>query len=170
MTYAAISNQVVTDTTRRKIWPTHALGLLGGLALGVVARLWMRLIADDPAFTWNGTVFIVVGFMTFGMAQSIAAMARQCATRRWTLTTARVFGGVGILPLFVAAGGVMAPTVIAGGLAASRSDWPRSARTTCALIATIPVLFVGHGSSIHSVGRCTRSQGLCRCSPFMESS
>ena len=109
MTDAAISNQVVTDTTRRKIWPTLALGLLGGLALGVVARFWMRLIADDPAVTWNGTVFIVVGFMTFGMAQSIAAVARQRATRRWTLTTARVFGGVGILPLFVAAGGVMAP-------------------------------------------------------------
>jgi hypothetical protein len=32
-----------------------AIGLFGGFALGVVSRAWMRLISEDPDFTWNGT-------------------------------------------------------------------------------------------------------------------
>ena len=83
---------------------TLALGLFGGAALGIAARAWMRLIADDPEFTWDGTIFIVMAFTIFGFTQSIVAAARRRTRRRWTLTVARVIGTVGLLPLFVGAG------------------------------------------------------------------
>ena len=37
-------------------------GLAGGLAWGVIPRLWMRFISTNPEFTWSGTLFIVIGF------------------------------------------------------------------------------------------------------------
>lgn len=137
--------------------PTLAMGVAGGFALGVAARVWMRLIAETPEFTWSGTLFIVLGFTIFGLAQSVAAAARQGHRRRWTLTVARVFGAVGMLPLFVAAGALMLPTVIGGGLACARADWRQATRGICGVVAALPVLFVGNdlldsfGWSLHSV-------------------
>ena len=52
----------------------------------------------------------------FGTAQSIVAVARFKTTRRWTLTIVRVVGFVAMLPLFTAAGALMFPTVVGGGL------------------------------------------------------
>ncbi len=118
--------------------------MFGGLALGITARAWMRLIAEEPAFTWSGTIFIVLGFTIFGFTQSIVAIARRRATRRWVLTSTRAIGTLGLLPLFVAAGGVMMPTVVGGGLAAARPEW-RRARWVCVLVAAVPVLLVGNG-------------------------
>ena len=45
--------------------------LTGGLALGVISRLWMRWISTDPEFSWSGTIFIVIAFMIFTTNQSI---------------------------------------------------------------------------------------------------
>jgi hypothetical protein len=136
---------------------TVVSGALAGLSLGVLARLWMRLIATEPEFSWSGTIFIVIGFTIFGLAQSIAALARRRPWRAWTARAARCGGLVGMLPLFAAAGGVMMPTVVGGGLAAWRVEWPRVARATCAVIASVPVVIVGRlivrdfGWSLHSL-------------------
>jgi hypothetical protein len=143
--------------TRRRVVPTLATGVFGGLLLGILARAWMRLIAEDPEFTWSGTIFIVGGFTIFGFTQSVAALVRSRATRRWTLTLARVLGTIGMLPLFVAAGGLMLPTVVGGGLAVARVQWHRVLRGICLLVAAVPVVFVGHqlvgsfGWSLHTV-------------------
>jgi hypothetical protein len=118
------------------------LGAVGGLALGVFARLWMRLISNKPEFTWNGTISIVLGFVIFGLTQSIVATARHRA-RPQTVTFARVVGGVGMLPLFVAAGAIMFPTVVGGGLALARVGWARTTRLVCVGVAALPVAFVG---------------------------
>ncbi len=123
--------------------PALSIGLLGGFALGVVARAWMRLIAEDPGFTWNGTIFIVVGFTFFGLTQSIVAVVRRRTTRWWKLTGVRTIGTVGMLPLFVAAGALMFPTVAGCGLASVRSEWPKVVRGLCLVVAAGPVLFVG---------------------------
>lgn len=133
----------IPDVSRRMI-STLALGLLGGFALGVAARAWMRLVAEDPAFTWEGTLFIIVGFTIFGLAQSVAAVARRRCRRRWTLTVARLIGTVGLLPLFIGAGAVMLPTVVAGGLAVTHVEWRRLTRSICLVVAAGPVLFVAH--------------------------
>lgn len=132
-------------------------GMVGGFALGILARAWMRLISEEPEFTWAGTIFIVIGFTIFGLAQSVAALARRRGRRRWSLTVARGFGVAGMLPLFVAAGAVMLPTVVGGGLALARTDWGTAPRSICVAVAAAPVLFVGSdlvdafGWSLHSL-------------------
>ena len=140
---------------------TVAVGAVGGCALGIAARGWMRLISDDPEFSWSGTIFIVVGFTIFGVGQSIVAAARARITRRATLTVARVIGVVTMLPLFMAAGAVMLPTVLGGGLAAARTDWRVAGRIACLVVAFVPLMYVGRdlihtfGWSFHALGGVT---------------
>jgi F0F1-type ATP synthase membrane subunit c/vacuolar-type H+-ATPase subunit K len=122
---------------------TLATGLLAGFVLGIIARAWMRLIAEDPEFTWNGTIFIVLAFTIFGLTQSVAVVVRRRARRRWTLTVARVLGAIGFMPLFVGAGAIMMPTVVGGGFARWRSDWRRLPRVICLVAAAGPVVIVG---------------------------
>ena len=140
-------NSPVQDASNNPARPIVMLatGLFGGLILGVVARAWMRLISDDPQFTWSGTVFIVGGFTVFGFTQSVVAVVRRRGSRRWTLTIVRVFGIIGLLPLFVGAGALMLPTVVAGGLAKARIEWNNIARWICVAVAAVPVLVVGSG-------------------------
>jgi hypothetical protein len=123
---------------------TLAVGASGGLALGIVARAWMRLIAEEPDFTWNGTLFIVLGFTVFGLTESTVTLARRRGGRPSTLAAARVLGVIGMLPLFGAAGALMVPTVIGGGLAVARVDWPRVTRGICLVVAAGPVLLVAN--------------------------
>ena len=138
--------------------PTIAAGVLGGFALGIVARLWMRFIATDPEFTWNGTIGIVVGFTVFGLTQTAARLVRQRGRRRWAFAASRLTGVVGVLPLFVAAGGQMLPTVVAGGFALARVEWSRLVRAVFLIVALGPVVVVGtqlvgdFGWSLHSLG------------------
>lgn len=124
---------------------TLAGGVLGGAALGVAARAWMRLIAEDPKFTWAGTMFIVIGFTVFGVAQAVATIGRGRARRTSVRRATRIVGVVGLLPLFVAAGGVMLPTVVGGGFALARTGWPKPARAACLAVATVPVVFAASG-------------------------
>jgi len=123
---------------------TLSAGLLGGLALGVVARAWMRVIANDPEFTWHGTISIVVGFGVFGVLQANALRARHRSTG-WRVSLGRAGGGVGMLPLFVAAGGVLAPTVVLGGIVATRTTWRPWLRFVVGLAACVPMAFVISG-------------------------
>jgi hypothetical protein len=91
------------------------------------------------------------------LTQALAAAARRRARRLWTVAAARGLGLLGILALFVGAGGVMMPTVIGGGLASARPRWPRPARAACLLAAAAPVGFVGSdivghfGWSLHAL-------------------
>src|SRR4051812_39067860 len=142
---------------RARIWPILAVGPLAGAVLGVAARAWMRLISDDPEFSWSGTIFIIGGFTLFGIGQSIATATRRRARRRWTLTIARVVGAITMMPLFVAAGSVMMPTVVGGGLALTRTNWNKVVRWGCLAVALLPVLFVtkdligSFGWSLHAL-------------------
>ena len=122
-----------------------AAGMIAGLALGVLARLWMRLISNRPEFTWPGTIGIVAGFTIFGLTQSISALAHRRRWRPWPARVARCGGFIGMMPLFVAAGAQMMPTVVGAGLAAWRIRRPRNARAACLLVAAVPVILVSHG-------------------------
>jgi hypothetical protein len=128
-----------------------AVGLVGGFVLGVVARVWMRLISDKPEFTWAGTLFIVLGFAVFGLVQSTVAIARHRTMHRRTLTLVRAVGIICMLPLFFAAGAVMFPTVFGAGLALARHGWHSATRLIFAVVAAGPVLFVGR-NLVHEFG------------------
>ncbi len=157
MTDLAVAATLEARRVRSHTMPILAIGLFGGLALGVIARAWMRLIAEDPDFTWSGTIFIVLAFTVFGITQSIAAVARRRTRRRSILTVARVLGGIGFLPLFVGAGAIMMPTVVGGGFALNRPEWRRVVRALCVLAASGPVVLVASqltgsfGWSLHAL-------------------
>lgn len=78
-----------------------AIGILLGATLGALARGWMRIISDDPEFSWDGTLLIVGIFTVWGFTQGTVIGVRQITSRRWIVTLARVFGSVGLLALFL---------------------------------------------------------------------
>ncbi len=141
-------------------------GAVGGAVLGVAARAWMRLVSDHPEFSWSGTLGIVIGFAVFGLLQGVAAIGRARLRRPWARRATRLVGVVGLLPLFVGAGGVMLPTVVGGGLALVRTDWPRRARALAGLVALVPVAFVTAplvdegGVALHTAAGATGLVGL----------
>jgi uncharacterized membrane protein len=117
-------------------------GLLGGLALGTLARFWMRLLSDDPEFSWSGTLFIIGGFGVFGLLQTVPRAVRRRRDAGWKVGVSRVVGGVGMLPLFVAAGAVMLPTVLAGGMATTRPNWRRFWIGVAWVVAALPIVVI----------------------------
>ena len=124
-------------------WPVMLLlGLVGGVAWGVFARIWMRSVSTDQQFTWNGTLFIVLGFGIAGLAQSAAHLGRRADLRRPQLTAVRVATFASLLPLGMAAGGPVFPTIVLAPLALFHTDWSRRTRIAVGDVALLPVLFV----------------------------
>jgi len=90
--------------------------VLGGLVLGIIARLWMRWISTDPEFTWGGTIGIAICFTLFAATQAtIYVLRRKVLTRRLT-SVIRGGGTFFTLPLFTAAGAVMFPIFDSGAV------------------------------------------------------
>lgn len=129
---------VTPPTGRPAVWRWIALAPFAGAALGAFSRWWMRLLSDDPEFSWGGTIAIVLAFTFLGIGHTIAATARRRGLRRRWSTMARVIGAVLTLPIFVGAGGMMLPTVAGASLARWRSDWRRWARWLMVALA-VPV-------------------------------
>ncbi len=134
----------------RRAWLVP-IGVLIGATTGVVARGWMRLITDDPEFSWTGTIFIVTAFTIVGVGHGIAWAARATTVRRRWSTVARVAGAVLTLPLFTGAGALMLPTVAAGSMARWRNDWVWPARALLAVIAAAAPVAVVVGVVEHEV-------------------
>ena len=135
-------------------------GLVGGLLVGVTARAWMRWISTKPEFSWPGTLSIVIGFGIFGAIQSTVYTVRSKRRRKWLLVLIRILGTIFTLPLFVAAGGMMLPTVLTVSLAVWREKWKIWIRVLLSLFGfTIWVLIINSqivdkfGWSIATVGR-----------------
>ena len=117
-------------------------GLLGGLAWGIYARVWMRFISTDPEFSWTGTLFIVIGFGIAGLGQSGAYLGRRTGLPRGRMTVLRVVTFASLLPLGMAAGGPMLPAVVLVPLAITHTDWPRRMRRLVGVVAVIPVVAI----------------------------
>lgn len=113
---------------------------MGGLAWGMIARLWMRFISTNPEFTWSGTLFIVIGFGIAGLAQSGAYLGRRANLARPAMTALRVVAVIALLPLGVAAGASMFPTIILATLALTHHTWPRWLRGIVAAVALVPAV------------------------------
>lgn len=93
---------------RRSILFVLAGSLIAGIAWGALARLFMRLVATTPGFSWEGTLAIVglgaVAFLLTGL--SAGAMARGWSGwwRLAALPALLIFAGQGLALLPAAAG------------------------------------------------------------------
>ena len=96
--------------------PRHPLlvGALIGLGWGVLMRLWMRLIAADPEFSWAGTLFIVLGAVVVGVVLGLARLRRSRGGQGWWRLSILSLAILGL------GGAVMWPTVLAWGAAFAR--------------------------------------------------
>jgi hypothetical protein len=139
---STIAVRAPTPTLPARPWLALPVGFLLGLGLGVLARLWMRLITDDPEFSWSGTLFIVLAFGVFGSAQGLSWAARRSGWRRRGVSVARIGAVVLTLPIFTGAGSIMLPTVLTAALACWRTDWPRFVRAIAGVLALPVAAFV----------------------------
>ena len=107
------------------IWPRTNLSrvkviagyFLTGLALGVIARFWMRWISTDPEFSWSGTIFIVGAFALFFTTQSLVSIFSNITTSQLISRLIRIGGLILTLPLFMGAGAMMFPSVVLASFA-----------------------------------------------------
>ena len=92
-----------------------ALGAALGLAWGVTARVWMRMISTDPEFSWAGTLAILGLSGWLGLGVGLASAARRRGRRPW----AALLGAPG-LALFASPGILFLPAFAVGGLASGQ--------------------------------------------------
>lgn len=123
------------------------LGALFGLLWGSGLRAWMRFISTDPEFTWSGTLFIVGATTIAGALTGLAYHRWQLGKGSWWRLLALSY-----LPLGSAAGSVMLPSFVIGGIALGRSSWPLWVRVGLGLVAVgfQIVVFAGGASDIRS--------------------
>ena len=117
-------------------------GLIGGVAWGAVARVWMRFIASSPEFTWSGTLFIVIGFGVAGVAHAAVHLGRRRKLRRPGLTVLRLIAVVSLFPLSFGAGASAFPMVIFGPLAMAQTSWSIWVRRAAAAVALLSAVLV----------------------------
>lgn len=112
---------------RSRLHPVARTTLAGtavGTAYGATLRGWMRLITDDPSFTWGGSGYVVGVFAVLGTSAGLATAGRNAG---WVarLLVVRAVGIVLGLGCFVAAGAAMLPTILPAATGLARTDWPR---------------------------------------------
>jgi hypothetical protein len=114
-----------------------AAGLALGVCFGAVSRVWMRLVADEPEFSWDGTTAILISAGAAGLGAGLMHGARESGRRRWWRLSA-LLG----LP-FVAAPQALGSFLIAyllGGWGFSRRG-PLALRRV-ALLLLVPIAIV----------------------------
>src|SRR5262245_32684167 len=102
---------VATSTTSPPGQPSivrfAALGAALGLAWRAIARGWMRLISEQPEFTWSGTGYILGAATLLGLILGAAEAARRRGSRGAWRAAAAAFALLGVgagvitLPLLV---------------------------------------------------------------------
>lgn len=113
---------------------TALRGALVGFAWGISARLWMRFVSTDPEFTWSGTAYVVLAPTLIGLMMGVTLATH----RRW----AKIIGSVAVLPLGMAAGALMLPTIIFGALSFGRPLLPKWLRFAFGILAALPLFAV----------------------------
>lgn len=113
-----------------------AVGAGVGLVWGVAMRFWMRFITTAPEFTWSGTLFIVLGSAGVGALLGFARHRQRVGGMGWwrlSLLSLLLLGAAGV---------VMWPTVIVGGIAIGRvrHRWWRTSLLVLAVALQIPVI------------------------------
>ena len=124
-------------------------GALAGALWGVFARLFMRLLTDDPQFSWSGTLAIVGLATVAGACVGLVHGARVSGRSPWWRLAA-----LPALVLFAGPGSLLAPAAV--GMAAVLRG-RAAVRVLGALLVAVPVVVVVSGSPPPTV---TQQAGL----------
>ena len=87
-----------------RVWAAVLVGAGLGLAWGIAARLWMRLISTQPEFSIPGTAAILIIATLFGACAGLAFAARRRGWRGWRHYLPRGLAVLFFLPLGIAGG------------------------------------------------------------------
>ena len=98
------------------VWAAVLSGVGLGLVWGIVARLWMRLIATTPEFSIPGTAAILTITTVFGAWVGLAYAARRRGWRGWRHYVPRSLVVVFFIPFGIAGGLPLMLTVLVGTL------------------------------------------------------
>jgi hypothetical protein len=109
------------DEPRPRVWAAVLTGASLGLAWGVAARVWMRLISASPEFSVGGTAFILALPTVFGACAGLAFAARRRGWRRWRHYGARAAVVTAFLLLGIGPGAPLVFSVLAFTLALTQS-------------------------------------------------
>jgi hypothetical protein len=82
-------------------------GALAGAGWGVVARLFMRLLSDDPQFSWAGTLGILGVATVAGACVGLVRAARLAGRSAWWRVAA-----LPALVLFLGPGSLLLPSMV----------------------------------------------------------
>ena len=129
------TSQFLDTGSRTPIWAAVLGGAGIGLAWGIVARILMRLIADDPEFTVSGTTLILAIFTNAGAFAGLAFGARRRGWRSWRVYLPRALAVAAIVPLGPGAAVFTLPVPYLAALGVARNEWPRLARGTLLVVA-----------------------------------
>jgi len=135
---------------RPLVWAAVLGGAGLGLAWGIAARLWMRLISTNPEFTVAGTAGILAIATLFGAFAGLAFAARRRGWRRWGHFVPRGLAVVFFVPFGLAAGAPVMLTVLLATLAVTRKEvvgaWVLAALAVLLVAGTdlgVPVIVAG---------------------------
>ena len=144
-------------------------GVGAGLAGASVYRGFMRLVTDDPHFSWAGTLLIVGVVTLVTVLVAICARARRAWERRWAVGVVRGVTGASFVLLTAAGAMVIAPVWLLGGLALGRHDWPRGVRAALWLLAGLAAVAAGVGAFVSSpeLSVARRTAGLVVLAPIV---
>ena len=118
-----------------------ARAVLYGAAWGGAARLWMRYISEDPEFTVTGTSFIVAIPIVISLCSVLAT--RSLHWHPLARRPSRVIAAFSTILLGAAAGILMMPTLLLGGIAwANRRRIPPLLLLPIAVLACAPIVAV----------------------------
>jgi hypothetical protein len=118
-----------------------SLGFLLGVAWGVAARVWMRLISTSPEFSWFGTLWIIGTAGFAGLMFGLVHAARTRGGSRWWRLLA-----LGALVAFQGQGLVLLPAVIGGGWGLRRGVLGRVLAVVAFLSAPAIVIALSGGN------------------------
>ena len=101
-----------------RVLATFGAGVLVGLAWGVAARGFMRLITTSPEFSWAGTLSIVLLSGVIGGLVALVRLARRSGGSRWWRLL-----GLPFLLLFASPGMLLLPGVAGVAMLLDRRRW-----------------------------------------------
>lgn len=135
---------------RPSVWAAVLGGVGLGLAWGILARIWMRLVSTNPEFTIAGTAGILAIATLFGAFAGLAFAARRRGLRRWGHYVPRGLAVAFFLPFGTAAGAPLMLTVLLATLAVTQKEvvgaWVLAALAVLLVVGTdlgVPVIVAG---------------------------